>query len=838
MKKILLKIAAFIVTFIVSAMIISALMNRDVVDEIVKMGDATFPTVAVVHDNKEINLMHGYGGEMEKNFIRDSLTPLEKDRSVNIAVHTYGSDISSISYEVRSADAKRLVENSELSEFEPDGDEIRAKFQVKDLIENDREYILGITLKERSGREIYYATRIIYNQNFRESELLEFVSKFSALTFDKENAKPIVSYLESNSSGDNSNFAHVNIHSSFDQITWGLLGVKAPDKVYTKILEMDDSTAAIQLTYRVNIPENEKQVEYNAKEYYRVRYTNKRIYLLDFERDMEQLFNASDTSLFNSDKIYLGITDNYVNMQESTDGSMVAFVQNGALYAFRSVDSRIIRVFSFADDKNPDERNDFNEHDIKILSVDETGNIQFMVYGYMNRGRHEGEVGVSVYYFNSATNRMEEQIYIPYTRSYEILKSDVSRLAYTGGGNELSLYMDGSIYRIDLGGNSAETVAEGLDRDSMVVSDNNRIAAWQSEDKKTIHYLNLSNKSKREITKGENNALTPLGFVGEDFVYGVASTSNYIKNSSGITLRPMSTICIEDSEGNLVKTYAQNDIYITRAEVNSSEVVLKRIRMVAGSGTYSTVSDDEIVNNLPEETSKNKIISVAIDRYESVAEISLAQKIKSAVHVVNPEEVMSGDNSLSIPVKEMDNAYYVYAKGHIYGIYSTVYEAVGVADGEDGVVIDGEQDYIWKKGNRKTETQIRNIAAVEASGKTTVAAALEALMKNAGVIVDAQHLIDNGENAMGIIADRIENSKPLNLAGCSLQSVLYYVSQGIPVMATIDENQTVLIVGYDAKNTVIMDPTTGTIYKKGMNDSKSWFETHGNEFVSYVISEK
>ena len=838
MKKILLKIAAFIVTFIISALIISSIMNRDVVDEIVKMGDATFPTVAVVHGSREINLMHGYSGEMEKNLIRDSLSPLEKDRSISIRVHTYGSEIESINYEIRSADALRLVENSELSEYEVDGDDIKARLQIKDLIENDREYILGITLKDKNGKGIYYATRVIYNQNFREDELLEFVKKFSETTFDKENAKPIVSYLESNSSGDNSNFARVNIHSSFDQITWGSLKVQKPDKVYTKILEMDDSTATIQLSYKVNIPEGDKAVYYNAVEYYRVRYTNNRIYLLDFERNLEQIFDADDTDLYNSDKIYLGITKSDINMYESTDGSMVAFVQNGSLYAFRSVDSRIIKVFSFVDDKNEDERNEFNEHDIKILSVDETGNIQFMVYGYMNRGRHEGEVGVSVYYFNSATNRMEEQVYIPYQRSYEILKSDISRLAYTGGGNELSLYMDGAIYRIDLSGSSAETVAEGLGRDGMVVSDNNRIVAWQSEDGKTIYYLNLNSGKQREITKGNDTTLTPLGFVGEDFVYGVTSTSDYIKNSSGITVRPMNTLYIEDSDGKVLKTYAQNDIYITRAEVNSSEVLLKRIYMVEGSGTYSSVSDDEIVNNLPAEKSKNEILTVAIDNYETVVEIALAQRIKNAVHVVIPEEVMGSDTSLSIPPRTLENNYYVYAKGHIQGIYSTVYEAVGAADSQDGVVIDSEQDYIWKKGNRKTETQIKDIKPLMADGQSTVASALEVLMQNAGVSIDAERLLENGETAMEIIAERIENAKPLNLAGCSLQSVLYYVSQGTPVMATIDENQTVLIIGYDAKNTVIMDPSTGTIYKKGMNDSKSWFETHGNEFVSYVVAEK
>ena len=90
---------------------------------------------------------------------------------------------------------------------------------------------------------------------------------------------------------------------------------------------------------------------------------------------------------------------------------------------------------------------------------------------------------------------------------------------------------------------------------------------------------------------------------------------------------------------------------------------------------------------------------------------------------------------------------------------------------------------------------------------------------------------------MEIIEDKIQGAKALNLYGCSLTSVLYYVSQGTPVLATVDGGETVLIVGYDSKNTVIMDPETGTVYKKGMNDSTAWFSGHGNEFVSYVMTE-
>ena len=53
-------------------------------------------------------------------------------------------------------------------------------------------------------------------------------------------------------------------------------------------------------------------------------------------------------------------------------------------------------------------------------------------------------------------------------------------------------------------------------------------------------------------------------------------------------------------------------------------------------------------------------------------------------------------------------------------------------------------------------------------------------------------------------------------------------------MAIMQDGSAVLIIGFNELNTVIMDPSTGQIYKKGMNDSKHWFENNGNQFIAYI----
>ena len=44
----------------------------------------------------------------------------------------------------------------------------------------------------------------------------------------------------------------------------------------------------------------------------------------------------------------------------------------------------------------------------------------------MNRGRHEGEVGILLYTHNSSQNTIEELLYIPYDKTYAVLAAEMA----------------------------------------------------------------------------------------------------------------------------------------------------------------------------------------------------------------------------------------------------------------------------------------------------------------------------------------------------------------------------------------------------------------------------
>ena len=132
-------------------------------------------------------------------------------------------------------------------------------------------------------------------------------------------------------------------------------------------------------------------------EYYKVRYSFSRMYLLDYERTQEEYFqyDAVDSA---RNRFRIGTTLNSEkDLHTQNDCELAAFVQNNQLWLYDYQEGQMIRVFSFLGEDYRDIQNNYNEHGINILKMDENGDMVFVVYGYMNRGSHEGENGICVY---------------------------------------------------------------------------------------------------------------------------------------------------------------------------------------------------------------------------------------------------------------------------------------------------------------------------------------------------------------------------------------------------------------------------------------------------------
>ncbi|MDE7476655.1 MAG: hypothetical protein K2M91_01670, partial [Lachnospiraceae bacterium] len=277
MKKVISKFAVCIVVFVLTLFVSSSIYNKGNKELTTTMSEASLPMVHITTNGIAYNYLYGLRQEMDGSFFRDTITPLGDGRTLGFVVDKYDNDISEISFEVRSIDGTRLVERTKVSDYNDTGDRIQATITIKDLIESGTEYNWILMLKIKNDIVRYY-TRIIDSEGYHTYEKLSFVRDFHDKTFNQEQAKDLVTYLESNSKGDNTTLSHVDIHCSLKQITWADLNIKQISEPHIIISEIESQTASIRMNYRVQTIEGKKKDKYNVVEFFRIRYTPDRTY--------------------------------------------------------------------------------------------------------------------------------------------------------------------------------------------------------------------------------------------------------------------------------------------------------------------------------------------------------------------------------------------------------------------------------------------------------------------------------------------------------------------------------------------------------------------------------
>ena len=839
MKKTIIRIAVCVVVFLASALIIGSIMNQGHNNMTMEMAPATLPMITMESGGVACNELHGNTVEMDVAYQKDCITLLGEGRQANFTVNTFGREITGISTEVRSIDGSRLIENSEVTGWKANGKSFSVSLTLKDLIDTNTQYSLTLILELEGEQKVYYYTTILWNDDVHISEILEFATDFHGKLYDKEVAKELTKYLEPNSKlTDNGTFHKVNIHSSFQQITWGSLEPVQEDAASIRLTQISGNVASLLMDFVVSTGEGKNKIYYNVEEYYRVRYTSERMYLLDYERTMTQI--PDTTRMYANDKILLGITDENVDMMESADGNTVVFSDMGQLLSYNAATNGLTVIFSFYDKDNADRRTLYDNHGIKILDVDEGGNVKFAVYGYMNRGRHEGETGIQIISYDNSLNTIEEEVYIPYSKSYAVLKDEMEQLLYRNRQQHVYFFLENGVYDVDLENRSAEQLVSIRQDDSLQVSENHEIIVWQEGDdinhSNQLNVRNLNTGEQTVIRAEDGEAIRPLGFMGEDIIYGVARESDIRTENSGQIFYPMYKVCISNSSGDNLKEYGQDGIYIVDCAIEGNQITLSRIQR-SENGSYQEILDDQIMNNVEEEPGQNKVVTADIDIYERYVQIQTKTTIDTrTIKVLNPKEVVfEGGRELTLDAVSEVSRYYVYNAYGVQGIYSAPGKAVKEAYDSSGVVTNDRGITVWLKGNRVSRNQIMAIKEESVTDqKNSLTVCLDNILRHAGITRNTEYDLAQGKTAIQILEENMTGVQVLDLSGCSLDAVLYYVNQDIPVLAILEDGEAVLVTGFNEFNVVIMEPSTGKLYKKGMNDATTWFAENGNHFISYM----
>lgn len=784
----------------------SLIYNQLTKEKLIVLGEPEFPRISFQVEDQKMNYLSGYADEMEITAMRDTITPVTSSGRVKMYLDDTQLELTEVAYKVYSLDGTEVYLEDSCTVAST------CELDLSEAFQDDRtEMVLQVILKTEE-QEISYYTRIEKENELNLDACLDFAQNFHEMTFDTANEDTILEFLEPGEKSDNTTLQTVDIHSNAYHICWGDLEPEITTDVEWSIKESNNSYTSLLAEYQVTCADENETVEtYNIREFFRVRLSKEEMYLLNYDRTMNQVFD--ETSDFLTEyTLELGMADSEMEYAVNEKGTLAAFVQERELWLYNKKGNDIIQVFSFNPGEKDDIRNRNDEHAIRIIEMDNSGNIVFAVSGYMNSGNHEGQVGVAIYFYDISQNLIEEKAFIQSTKSFAIAEDELGKMIYCNQEQQM-LYVltDGTLYQIEMENNRQEILAENLGDEQYVVCEDGHLLAYQTNgDLNTateIQVMDLSTEESYLVKAGENEAIRPLGFITGDFICGYVRAEDQGATVTGEEVFPMYKMEIMEGEDKVAKTYAQDGIYISDVWVDANQVTLNR--MVKEGGVYTATTRDYITNTEEKNDAKIQLEEFSTERKEKQLRFVFEEEIKKLEPVFAASElkVIRGSVSVAFESEVKTDQYYVYGLGKMEGIYDNAAQAIQEAEEISGVVISSEQEYIWETGNRDLGFYIDNEPFTKAEGQTSLDACLQYMEQYE--------------------ADRMD------LAGCSLSQVMYVINRGLPMIVMTSADHAVLIVGYNWNSIYYIDPDTGTEVTVTQSQMSEIAEAAGNMFIGF-----
>ena len=812
-----IQISVFGILFLISLFIWNYMLVGRNNKGVTETSQATIPLLTVSADGKNINQLHGYQGSVDASLIRDSITPIYENE-VKVMLTYAKSDVSVVSYKIYDTDNKTILGNGDTAFHKVKGKKT-ANIKIKERLENGKTYLMELSVKQ-NDKTIRYFTRVIYGTSFHLKECLDFAQKFHDAALTEGNTEFISQYLETAEGTTSNNLANVDLKSTQEAVS------------YATLKEISENVTSLELRYILSAENTDGTKQYyQATEYFRVRYAKDRMYLLNYERNMEA-YMRYDTIDRSNNRILLGIGSSQKQLISKNGGKKAAFVVQDELWYYDYQKSNMHKVFSFEGEDYRDSRNNYQKHAIQIMKMKNNGDIAFLVYGYMNRGKHEGENGISVYQYTASDQKIEELGFIPTQIQYDMMKNDIKKGAFLSGSGQFYFYLDGAVYQVDLDSGKSKILAKNITDDMTVISENGMLALNQSKNKMKV--VDLSTQKTEVITCKDDQVLRPIGFIEKDFIYGVGNKKEVVRNKDGSYMYPLTNVYIRNNK-KIVKEYGEDGTYITNTSVDGTTIAL----------THSKKSGNGY-----------KKINVSYIRYKdkqeskAVLEYGYTGTRLNQLYLAFPDDVyiQTRPNYLSTNVEEQedeikikfavnDNKYrdaFVYTGGKLSGIYSNLKEAIKVAKQGGGVVVNYHQMYLWEKGVAQNYGKGSNIPMIKAKNKDeTDIACILMMARSEGIKIS----YDKIKKMSGSTYDKlfkVFNKRAVNYSDCSMDDLVYAISKGRSFMAQRKNGTYVLVMSYNQTDLRYYDPTNGKSVKANRKKLESEFKQAGSVYYGYA----
>jgi len=808
MKSILKRISIFVAIFIVAAVEYFVFTpNKNEQGDVVytSIEESKLPIIGINVFDRKMNIMHPYTTIPGINAFYDTLTILPEDRKLSLHIESSQERFTKLSYEIRSANLSELIERTDVTDYNISSDNSAdVELPIQNLLLQDKEYRLDIVLSFDNSADVHYYTRIMLGNRELVAAMLDLAVGFSERNFDYETARENTMYLESSSFGDNTSLAKVNLKSSFDMLTYNKLKLDVIGEKDIRLCSFDGKMGEIKLNFLAGRKLDDGRIEsYEITESFILRQGPERLYMMDYERNMAETF-VPDDDVLKSNRILLGTTeDKNFSAIKSENKNYMAFVSNRDLFLFDNDKNVCKRIFSFRNSKKAGMQSNYYKHNIKILSCDNNGNLIFTVYGYMNSGKHEGSLGVSVYKYEVKENAIAEKCFIPVDSSYEEVADSVNTLNFLGANSMMYIKLADNIYGIDISSNDYIVIANNLKQGQYSASLTGDMLAWQSTQDTNgsdmLNFMNLKTGEKKELSGGEGQILRILGFIDSDLVVGVVNKSDIWNVNGKGKMNPVSNVRIVNERLENIKEYKRDNHYLDNFYIENGRIHLDILDKV-GDDAFKKTANDTIVSTEKSEQDKNDWIGYyATDDKTRVYFLATDKEFDPKLTTTNTPNKISYEEASKINIgsSESEKKFIAIGHGNVVGVFDNAVDAIKVG--------------------------YENMGMVRKAGELIYLRADTASARNLKVPNDI----------VGDMLKARQEDKLFWLRGISLKQSLYYVSNGIPVLAYSDGGVPLIIYGYSRNEITMLDTNTHETLKLEFSAAESMFESSYNDFSCF-----
>ena len=303
----------------------------------------------------------------------------------------------------------------------------------------------------------------------------------------------------------------------------------------------------------------------------------------------------------------------------------------------------------------------------------------------MNRGTNEGRTGIAAMKYTSERRFVEETAFIDVNVGFEELKADTARLFYLAKDGRIFAYLDNTLYRFDPADAQMKAVLTDIVPDCFVSSSTGAMCAWADSMSPTaadtLTVLDLESEKKRTVSAEAGEQLRCVGFINEDFIYGIALAEEITAYPSEEILFPMHEIRIEAFTGERIKTYTPEGMRVVGTKIKEGLVELTRFYKTENG--WEAAPADNIMNNRKSQTTAEAASSTD-SRTGTAVTLTLPSKRRSLSPMIGSFRMKSLDGGAKFTVQYTFNgslpSYYVYGGGELLAVLTSPSEATLLAD--------------------------------------------------------------------------------------------------------------------------------------------------------------